>query len=244
VKRFPVGLTVAAVLTFTLLVGLGVWQLQRLGWKQNLLARIDALRAAPAMPLDVLLQHSAVGQDLEYRRVLARCRPSGQPTRDAYRYAVPDGQVGWRLISACRLGDEGFDGVALDRGVVTRFTGLMSPGPAAFAAPGTVIGVLRKPGAKPVLGPGETTGGGGPRVFRVIDEAALQRLSADNGIRHPLPYILAVERETPAVPGVAPAALPQDIPNNHLTYALTWFALAAIMACFYGAMLIRRLRGQ
>jgi surfeit locus 1 family protein len=150
--------------------------------------------------------------------------------------------VGWRLLSTCRFGDGGADGVTLDRGVVTAFTGLMAPRAAAFAAPGRVVGVLRKPGAKPWLGPGETSPAGAARVFRVIDAAALDRLASDDGVGRHLPYILAVESETPSVPGVAPSALPQDIPNNHLVYALTWFALAAVMVWMYLAMLIRRLR--
>ena len=33
----------------------------------------------------------------------------------------------------------------------------------------------------------------------------------------------------------------KDIPNNHFVYALTWFALAGILAWFYGALLLRRL---
>jgi surfeit locus 1 family protein len=51
-----------------------------------------------------------------------------------------------------------------------------------------------------------------------------------------------VESERAAPQGVVPAALPQDIPNNHFVYALTWFALAGILAWFYGALLLRRLR--
>ena len=43
--------------------------------------------------------------------------------------------------------------------------------------------------------------------------------------------IVAVERETPVPPGLVPAALPQDIPNNHLVYALTWFGLAGVPWC-------------
>jgi surfeit locus 1 family protein len=62
------------------------------------------------------------------------------------------------------------------------------------------------------------------------------------GVRQPVPYLLAVEAETPQPPGLQPAAMPQDVPNNHFVYALTWFALAGILLWFYGAMLLRRLR--
>jgi surfeit locus 1 family protein len=202
------------------------------------------LRTTPARPIGEIGNLVRRGQDVEYRRVSAVCLPPREPPRDAYRYALRDGEVGWRLLSVCRLDGMSYDGVLLDRGLVTRFAGAMAPAAATFAGPGTVVGVLRKPGAKPMLGPAETTPVAGQRVFRLLDAAALGRVAAENGVTRPAPYIVAIESEVPAVAGVVPAALPQDIPNNHFVYALTWFALAGILAWFYGAMLVRRLTGR
>jgi surfeit locus 1 family protein len=245
VRRFPVGLTITAGLAFALLVGLGVWQLQRLAWKQDLLARVAALRMAPARPIAAILALAARGVDVDYRRVAADCAPPPRSLRDAYRYALRDGRVGWRLISACHLAagapGEPYDGVLLDRGLVMRLTGTMAPVAATFSPPATIVGVLRAPGGEPLLGPAETVGTPGGRVFRVLDRSAVNSLAADNSIARPAPYILAVESERPAPEGLAPAPLPQDIPNNHFVYALTWFALAGILAWFYGALLLRRL---
>jgi surfeit locus 1 family protein len=239
-------LTVSAALALALLIGLGTWQLYRLAWKQNLLARIDALRAAPAKPAAEILAMAARGDDVAYRRVAVDCLPAAGAPRDAYRYALKDGQVGWRLLSLCRLGAGGpYDGVVLDRGLVGRLTGAMAPSGAGAAPAGHVVGVLRTPGARPWLGPAETAlSADGQRAFRVLDGAALADVAADNGVSRPAPYILAVESESPSAPGLVPAALPGDIPNNHLVYALTWFALAGILAWFYGALLIRRLNGR
>ena len=36
---FPIGLTVATVIALAILCGLGAWQVQRLHWKQGVLAR-------------------------------------------------------------------------------------------------------------------------------------------------------------------------------------------------------------
>jgi surfeit locus 1 family protein len=244
VRRFPVGLTLAAALGFAILVGLGVWQLHRLAWKRDLLARVAALRVTPARPLGEVLTFAAQGQDVRYRRVAATCSPRrGQPP-NAYRYSLRDGQVGWRLITACRLDGGAYDGIILDRGLVTQYAGAMAPGPAVVEDPGAVVGVLQAPGSKPLLGPAETQSAGGLRVFRLIDRAAVARLAADNGLARPAPFILVTESERPPPPGLVPAPLPQDIPNNHFVYALTWFGLAAILAWFYGAMLIQRLKGR
>ncbi len=242
-KRLPSGLTIAAALCFVVLVGLGVWQLKRLAWKQDLIARVEALRHAPARPVETVLAQAAQGRDVEYQRVVAACVPAPSPSPAAYRYAVRDGQVGWRLLTQCRLGGGPYDAILLDRGLVTRFAGAMAPGAAAYPEPGIVIGVLRAPGGRPRLGPGEAPTVGGSRVFRVIDRGALDSLAHDAGVSRPAPLILATESEIPGAPGVVPAALPQDIPNNHLVYALTWFALAAVMVWFYGALLLRRLKG-
>ncbi len=47
-----------------------------------------------------------------------------------------------------------------------------------------------------------------------------------------------------AAPGLEPSARPSpaDIPNNHLSYAVQWFAFAAIAALIYALALRRRLR--
>ncbi len=242
-RRFPVGLTLAVSLVFAGLVGLGTWQLYRLAWKTNLLSRIDALRAAPARPIGDVLARAARGEDVEYARVAADCRATHAPLRAAWRYALRNGRVGWRLMSACPLAAGPYDGAVLDRGLASAFNGAMAPGAAAAAPPGMVIGVLRAPGGRPLLGPAETERAGGLRVYRVFDRAALRAVAAENGLTHPAPYLVAVESERPAPDGLVPAALPQDIPNNHFVYALTWYALAAILVWFYGAMLFRRLRG-
>jgi surfeit locus 1 family protein len=240
-----VGLTLVAGVAFALLIGLGVWQLKRLAWKQDLLARVAALRVAPARPIAEVLALAAQGRDVAYRRVAADCQPLLRSPRDAYRYALRDGRVGWRLISACRFAGSvpgaSYGGVLLDRGLVTRLTGAMAPVAGAFSAPASVVGVLRAPGGKPLLGPAETAGAAGARVFRVLDRLAVASIASDNGLERPAPYILAVESERPPPQGVVPAPLPQDIPNNHFVYALTWFALAGILAWFYGALLLRRL---
>ena len=60
-------LTIAAALMFAALMSLGVWQIQRLHWKLNLIATVNSHLAAPPLSLDTAL---AMGTDAaRYHRV-------------------------------------------------------------------------------------------------------------------------------------------------------------------------------
>ena len=66
-------------------------------------------------------------------------------------------------------------------------------------------------------------------------------MSAALGAARPAPVFLAAETSTnPDWQALSPVPVPADIPNNHFTYALTWFGLAAGLAGVYLAMLFRR----
>lgn len=52
------------VLGLILLIGLGVWQVERLKWKEGLIAAADAAAAKPPAPLEQVLAEG----DLEFRK--------------------------------------------------------------------------------------------------------------------------------------------------------------------------------
>jgi surfeit locus 1 family protein len=243
-RAFPVGLTMTAAIALAVLLSLGVWQLHRLKWKEGLLVKIAALQGEPATPLGSALARAARGRAVEFTRVSADCAPAAGPSPMVFRYALRDGQIGWRVMTMCRLADAPYDGVLLDRGLAARFTGAMAPSAARFAEPVAVTGVLRGVGPASPLDPARPDIVNGVTVLRVLDAGALHAIAGQSGVIHPAPYFLAVEAERPAPAGIAPAALPQDVPNNHFVYALTWFALAGILAWFYVAMVWRRLTGR
>ena len=236
-RRFPIGLTAAAAIALAVLVGLGVWQMKRLAWKQDLLARIASLQHAPPRPLTDVLADAARGVDVAFVRVETACAPSPAISSPIYRYALHDGQVGWRLMGACRLA--GGASIVLDRGLIDRFSKQMAPVAAAFPPAVEVTGVLREPGSASVLNGAPARAADGSVCLLTVDPAAL-RLIAGAGAQ---PYYLAVEKEVPAPAGVTPAALPQDIPNNHFVYALTWFGLAGVLIWMWAAFVVRRIRG-
>ncbi len=50
-RRPILGAAIATAIATAILIALGVWQLQRLAWKNGILAQIDAAEAAPPHPI-------------------------------------------------------------------------------------------------------------------------------------------------------------------------------------------------
>ena len=219
-RRFPIGLTIATLIAFAILCVLGGWQIKRLAWKEDLLARIEVLKTAPAQPLAAIMARAEKGEDVAWTRALVACAPDKAETLPLV-YGVRDGDIVWRATALCRTSAAGYGAILLDLGVVKALTGQSAPAPIALAAPAQAVGVLMAP---------KTLGG---------DRAAtVARFAADK----PAPYILMVESATPVPPGVTPAPLPAEISNRHLEYALTWFGLAVTLLFIYAAMLWRKMR--
>ncbi|HTX49591.1 MAG TPA: SURF1 family cytochrome oxidase biogenesis protein [Caulobacteraceae bacterium] len=212
---FPWVLTLATAIVVAICAGLGVWQLQRAQWKRDQLARIAAMRTAPPAPLAPVLARAARGENVDLIRVVAQCLP-GPPQR-LFRMSVDNGQWIARPLAACAVAAPPYDGIVVDRGLYEPSRGEVSLPTTALPSPGRVVGVLRPP----------VRGVGGA------------------GLAHPAPWILAVERESPAPPDVTPAPGEAGASDNLQyvgEYAPTWFGLAGVAACVYAAMLWRRYR--
>jgi surfeit locus 1 family protein len=221
--RFPVGLTLIATLLFTGLCALGVWQVERLAWKRELIARVDArIRAAPVATPD-----SATQAD-EYRRVSAT--GSFLHDRATLVQASTVRGPGFWVLTPLRQANGNI--LLVNRGFVppdarTRYTR-----PAGTVR---VTGLLRL-----------TEPGGG--FLRSNDPAANRWYSRDVAAiatARALPATPAYFIDANADP--QPDALPVGgltvirFPNNHLVYALTWFSLAAMTAGAY-ILLMRQSR--
>lgn len=238
-RRFPLGLTAAVLAIFAILVGLGLWQLDRLKETNANRAAIAALGRAPARTLAAVLGDPGRA---DHARVEVDCLPPAAPPPTTYRYALPGGVVGWRLLTMCPIQAARFDGILLDRGVVTQLDGAMEPSRLDFPPPASLTGVLRKLGRKPLFGDDmPSTGAQAPSV-RVIDPAATARIAARAGLRTPAPWYIVVERETPSPPGVAPALVTEDTPRDNFGYALTWFGLAIALLGVWGGFVWRRMK--
>ena len=225
-RRFPIGLTIASAIAFAILVGLGVWQVQRLTWKSELLKQVAAARAAPVRPLAEAL----ASQSPAWRRVVLDC-PGLATAPYIELQTIVDGRPGSRLISACPIPG---GSILVDRGFIDAERSVRPP-VSASTDPITVTGVLREGDQSGAFTPPPAHG-----HFYARDLAAM---AAELKAPNPAPYFVAAEtRTTPGFDALTPVAIPGDIPNRHLGYIITWFGLAGALACVYAAMLAKRLR--
>jgi surfeit locus 1 family protein len=221
---------VLSLIGVAILVWLGFWQLQRLHWKENLLARIAALRDAPARPLEAVLR---AGGDMDYVRATVSC-PDLERRPLLRMFGVRDGVAGYRLIAACPVSAGPYASILVDRGFVPleQADVAMRPGRAALPAP--IIGVLRQ-GDKPTfVTPANRVAA---NLWYSRDVPAMAKKL---GAAAPAPVFLMLEQPAPPAGGPTPAPVPIDIPNRHLEYAITWFGLAGALVGVYVANLFRK----
>ena len=220
---------------FLLLLGLGSWQVERLFWKEALIAERQAAVTAPPMALPASLD---AARGLQYRRVSAT--GSFLADRELYLGATDDdGHLGYHIIEPLRLSSG--DTLLVDRGFVPADRKL--PESRAAGEPQgevTITGLLR-------LAPAQK-----PHWF-IPDNSAernywiwvdIPAMAAAAKLDRVLPFYVDAD----ATPN--PGGLPQggqtrlDLPNNHLQYALTWYALAVALAVIYIIFIRRRARGE
>jgi surfeit locus 1 family protein len=231
--RRPRLLTAGLVLlAFCILIGLGVWQVQRLKWKTDLLRRIAALQTAPAEPAGPVLRRIGDGLDVNFVRVQTAC-PDLERAPTVRVYAVVEGMAGYRHVAACPLASGPYSSLLVDRGFVP-LERADDPLPQGGPLHQPVTGVLRKPDPKSFVTPKNQPQ---RNLWYWRDIPAM---AAALHAPRPAPVTLMLERPVPPGGLPRPAPVPVDIPNNHLGYAITWFGLAAALAGVYLAMLFRR----
>lgn len=225
--RFPWGLTIVCALAFVLLMSLGVWQVQRMQWKNGLIVQAEAAAALPpAPPVEVLALH-----DPAFRKILIDC-PGLATAPYVELQTIHEGQAGVRLISACRPTDFPAE-FLIDRGFVAEGISARPP-VAASVAPFRVTAELRE-----VPPPGPMALPVDKGRFFARDTLGMARAL---GVADPDPNTLfALTSSNPEWQALQPFAPPAAFSNNHLGYALTWFGLALALVGFYIALLRRKL---
>ncbi|MEE9388558.1 MAG: SURF1 family protein [Paracoccaceae bacterium] len=200
-----IGPLVFGVLGVALLLWLGSWQVQRLGWKQNVLAEIATQIAADPVSLPILPDASA-------DRFLAVFAEGRFDSAEVHVLASnKDTGAGYRVIGVLLS-----DGrrIMVDRG----FVGLTAKDDLRGGGQLQVVGNLHWPDEVDKYTP-KTDGAANIWFARDVPAMALA-LNAE-------PVLIVASQATGD--GVVPFPVnTASIPNNHLNYAITWFLLAAV----------------
>lgn len=234
-----------AVALFAGLCALGTWQLHRLAWKQALIAQVAQRAHAPAAHAPARADWPALTADYaEYRHVSV----SGvyQYDKQTLVQAATELGSGYWVMTPLRLTDGGGT-VLINRGFVLpewRKRQAADGQPGDDTAPVQVSGLLRM-------------GESGDGFLRHNDPAAnlwysrdLSAIAAARGLSGVAPYFIDADAAPDADrdPAQAPVGglTTLTFPNNHLVYAMTWYALAVMI--LVGAVIValeeRRLRAR
>ena len=223
------GWVICALVLFAGFVALGTWQVERRAWKLGLIERVNQRVSAPAADAPALSEWPHVNAaNYEYRHV----RLTGQfiAGRDVRVQAVTNIGSGFWLLAPLQLADGTV--VLVNRGFVPP---KWTPAPLDATVPDaganvTVTGLLRL-----------TEPGGG--FLRSNDPSADRWFSRDvaaiaqaRGLRQVAPYFVDADADAASTGSAPDPAAPVGgltvvaFHNSHLVYALTWYALALMVA--------------
>jgi len=238
-RRYPWLIALLGLAALAVLLALGTWQLQRLQWKEELIATIEARTQAAPLPLaEVEALYRSAG-DVDYTPVTV----TGTFHHDGERHflATWQGKSGFFVYTPLELADGRL--LLVNRGFVPY--DLKDPA----ARPGgegtgevAVTGLARNPlGEKPSsLVPDNDPA---KNIFYWKDRDAMAASAGLPDGAEMVPFFVDADA-TPnpggwPVGGVTLIALP----NNHLQYAVTWYGLAAALVGVLGVGLWRRRQG-
>jgi cytochrome oxidase assembly protein ShyY1 len=227
--------TVAA---FCALIGLGVWQLERLAWKEALIASLAKRVSAPPVPLPPRIDWPKLDPaEDEFRRVSLRVQfIAGSEAR------VYSGGAGLRedikgpgyfAFAPARLADGA--AVVINRGHVTNPNPDASLKPIALPeGPVDLVGALRWPDR-----PGWFVTPYSERqdLWLVRDPVAMAARYSWGDVA---PFYIEQESPVPSGGVPKPGPLTVKLRNDHFGYAMTWFGLAAVLAIMFGFWAVSR----
>ena len=209
---------IIGILGCAILVSLGLWQLRRMDWKEDMIAQIQsriggAPVALPASPdpsmkyLPVLVSGQTTGQEID---VLSGTREQGGGYQVVSGFVTDDGR---RIL--------------LDRGFVDQDHKRDPRPPTRLQVAGNLHWPQEKASATPEPNLTEN-------IWFARDVPAMAKALGTE------PVLVVVAEARGDLQGVAPMPVAvEGIPNNHLSYAAQWFMIAVAWAGMTVALIWR-----
>jgi cytochrome oxidase assembly protein ShyY1 len=242
-RRLAFGLFTLAMVA--VLIGLGLWQLQRRTEKHALIAALDErLAIAPvALPPSGAWNTLTAARD-EFRRVTFTATYAALPDAMVYSSGsgVRDdisGPGAWAFLPARLASGEivavnaGFvQNTMQDRAQQDRAASRLVTG-----QPVTLTGYIRFPESPGTFTPSPDVG---KRLWFARDVPAMARVLNWGSVA---PFYIDLEAPVPASGIPKPGPLHVHLKDDHLQYAITWFGLAAVVVIAFGFWLRAQGRG-
>lgn len=211
------GFLIAATAGF---IALGVWQVDRLQWKRDLIARVDARVHAPPAPLPTSASWPAIDPaEDEYRRVTATGRLLH--SQEVAVYATTERGPGYWIMTPLVTGD---GTVWINRGYVDNaHRGRESRARHDEAETVSITGLMRMPDQEGLF-----------LRDNVPDEdrwyvRAPEEFTAARAVAGPVaPFFIDAQDRIDTGNWPVPGLTVIQFRNSHLSYALTWFGMALL----------------
>lgn len=231
------GLTFVALIASVILIALGTWQYQRLGWKTQLLADIEtASTASPFQTLGAINAALDKGDPIDYRRVSLRAdyaRRLDQSVPEFHVFTTQEGKTLWRIFSPVKQG--GLQVFTVQDIVPdTQKDTLRNPPDSVF-----IEGYVRRAQTPSRFAAKNTPAQNRWFSFNADPKAEDWAMVLDGPSVETRHYIDPAYIDTMPYNGPPLAPRIPDIANNHFDYMLTWFSFLIILWVIYAILHIR-----
>lgn len=236
------GLVIPTLMTFVMLpvlIALGAWQLQRMHWKEDLIAKATARAYGEPASFATALEQFARTGEAEYVKV--RVRGRFDHANERHLFAPRPQSQGWTVVTPLQpVG--GAPAVLVMRGwVPDKLKDPRQRRDGQAAGDVEVVGLVRAAESKGAFDVAPDAAGN-RWYWRDLDglRASLQPPLAEGKVA---PFFIEALAE-PANPGGWPkgAEAQINISNRHLEYVVTWWGLAATLLAIFAVFVTKRLR--
>lgn len=218
-------------LSLALLLWLGAWQLQRLAWKNQLIADYDKAIASEPVALDIALEQFLAGKRIDGMKVKAQGKFAPRPALRLLT-STPQGPA-WELVHGFELTSG--SAVLVNRGKINHDQPIPAPTDASVEIIGHIVWHDQGKGRFDVENKPEEN------LWYWWDVVAMTNQFSATHL-NPNYVVVNLVAGSPGTEGLYVEAPKANLRNNHLGYAITWFGLAAALLVMTGLFIRTRLR--